>query len=342
MTMKKLKVLSLFSGVGAFEKALTNLGINYELVGFSEIDKYAIKSYCAIHNVDESLNFGDISKVKSSNIPDFDLMTFGFPCQDISILGKQNGLKEGSNTRSSLLWEAMRIAEEKKPKYMIAENVKNLVGKKFKDDFDKWISKLQELGYNTYWKVLNSKDYGIPQNRERVFVVNIRKDIDDGMFEFPQKIELKATLWDFLENHIPKEYYVNEHFLNQIKNTKYRKDNYIISTQKVLNKEFKEKLVMDYRYDEGLRIRINNLCPTLTTRGKQSVSGVPLIYHPEKELRFITPLESWKLMGFNMIDFNKVKSLGITDAQLYKQAGNSIVVNVLEEIFKNLLKDYFK
>lgn len=345
--MSKLKLLSLFSGIGAFEKALTNLNIDYELIGFSEIDEYAIESYCAIHNIDKKSNLGDVSQVEVEDIPDFDLMTYGFPCQDISIAGRQQGLSKRSGTRSSLLWEAMRIAKYKKPKYLIAENVKNLVGRKFKSDFEKWIKELNQLGYNTYYTILNAKNHGIPQNRERVFVVSIRKDIDDGTFSFPEPINLNKSLWDFLETDINEEYYVNEYFLNQIRNTKFRKDKYIESTRKVVNKEYNESLIMDYRYDEGLRIRKNNLCPTLTTKGKSSISGVALIYRPDDRLRFITPLECWRLMGFTDEDFYKAKaSLNETfykgrdksDSQLYKQAGNSIVVNVLEHIFRNLFK----
>lgn len=224
--MNKIKVLSLFSGIGAFEKALTNANIDFELVGFSEIDKYAIESYCALHNINKRLNLGDVSKVDFNNIEDFDLMTScGFPCQDISIAGRQQGFTEDSDTRSSLLWEAMKIAKKKKPKYMVAENVKNLVGKKFKGDFDKWISVLDEIGYNTYYDVLNAKDFGIPQNRERVFVVSIRKDIDNGNFKFPIGEDLGVRLKDLLEEKIEDRYYLSEEVQKRFKfNEKYHKN----------------------------------------------------------------------------------------------------------------------
>ena len=340
-------MLSLFSGIGAFEKALENLNINYELVGFSEIDKYAIESYCSIHNINRKLNLGDVSKVDSNSIPDFDLMTYGFPCQDISIAGRQEGLSDGSGTRSSLLWEAMKIAKAKKPKCMIAENVKNLVGTKFKRDFDKWLKELDEMGYNTYWKVLNSKDYDIPQNRERVFVVSVRRDVDNGKFVFPLQLKSEKTIESILLSNVDDVYHVSEYFLNQIKNTKYKLTKYVEDTNKIVNREFNELLIMDYRYDEGLRIRKNKLCPTLTTRGRKSVSGVPLIYTPNKPLRFITAKECWRLMGFSDQDFYIAKNLlnehyfkgeDKSDSQLYKQAGNSIVVNVCEALLHNLLK----
>lgn len=205
--MGKLKVLSLFSGIGAFEKALEDLGIDYELVGFSEIDKYAVTAYCAIHNIDESLNLEDVSKIDIKDIPDCDLITYGFPCQDISIAGQQKGIVKGK-TRSGLLYEALRIIEGKKPKYAIAENVKNLVSKKFIKDFESFLEELDNYGYNNYWKVLNAKDYGIPQNRERVFVISIRKDIDDGTFKFPEPFDSGLRLKDMLEDDVDEKYFL--------------------------------------------------------------------------------------------------------------------------------------
>lgn len=207
--------MSLFSGIGAFEKGLERLKIPYELVGFSEIDKWAITSYCAIHNIDEYLNLGDVSKVDIVDIPDCDLVTYGFPCQDISIAGKQKGIIKGE-TRSGLLYEALRIIEGKKPKYAIAENVKNLVGKKFKDDFNGLLDYLHELGYNNYWQVLNTKDYGIPQNRERVFIVSIRKDVDNGHFEFPKGFDNGLRLKDVLEDEVEEKYYINNERVDKL------------------------------------------------------------------------------------------------------------------------------
>lgn len=205
-----LKVLSLFSGIGAFEKALENLGIKFELVGFSEIDKYASASYCAIHEVSADKNLGDITKIDESNLPkDIDLITYGFPCQDISLAGKQKGLfnEDGTQTRSGLFFEALRIIEGTKPKFAIAENVKNLTGKKFKEQFKTVLQSLENAGYVNYWQVLNARDFGIPQNRERVFIISIRKDIDTG-YEFPKKQELKLRLKDLLEEKVDEKYYI--------------------------------------------------------------------------------------------------------------------------------------
>ena len=205
-----MKVLSLFSGIGAFEKALDNLGIPYELVGFSEIDKYAVKSYCAIHGVDESMNLGDITKIDAKQLPkDIGLITYGFPCQDISLAGKQKGLfnDDGTQTRSGLFFEALRIIEETQPIVAIAENVKNLTSKKFSEQFKIVMDSLYEAGYNNYWKVLNAKDYGIPQNRERVFIISIRKDIDKG-YEFPEGFPLELRLKDLLEDEVDEKFYL--------------------------------------------------------------------------------------------------------------------------------------
>ena len=207
-----MKVLSLFSGIGAFEKALDNLQIPYELAGFSEIDKYAVKSYCAIHGVDESMNLGDITKIDEKALPkDIDLITYGFPCQDISLAGKQKGLfnNDGTQTRSGLFFEALRIIEATKPKIAIAENVKNLTGKKFKEQFELVLKSLEEAGYSNYWKVLNAKDYGIPQNRERVFIISIRKDVDKG-YEFPEPFPLQLRLKDMLEDKVDEKYYLSD------------------------------------------------------------------------------------------------------------------------------------
>lgn len=165
-----LKVLSLFSGIGAFEKALEKLNIDYELVGFSEIDKYAIKSYCEIHGVSESLNLGDVSKIDTSKLSkDIDLLTHGSPCQDFSLAGKQAGGDKDSGTRSSLMYETIRIIGDIKPKYIIWENVKNLLSKKHIHNFNNYLKALDDLGYNSYYEVLNAKDYGIPQNRESIY-----------------------------------------------------------------------------------------------------------------------------------------------------------------------------
>lgn len=207
-----LNVLSLFSGIGAFEKALDNLGIPYNLVGYCEIDKYASKAYSIIHNVPEEKNLKDVTKIDILDIEDrVDLITYGFPCQDISNAGKQKGFTDenGERTRSGLFFEALRIIEDYKPKFAIAENVKALVSKRFTEEFKTVLESLEEAGYNNYYQVLNAKDYGIPQNRERVFIISIRKDIDKG-FKFPLPFPLELRLEDLLEDEVDERFYLND------------------------------------------------------------------------------------------------------------------------------------
>ena len=207
-----ITVNELFSGIGAFRKALIRLNIDHEIVGISEIDKFAIKAYEALYG--ETRNYGDITKVKKLDYAD--LWTYGFPCQDLSIAGAQSGMIK-NKTRSGLLYEVQRLLvtaalDDNQPKYLILENVKNLIGKRFKNDFDHWLKWLDDFGYNSYWKLLNASDYGVPQNRQRVFAISIRKDIDIG-FTFPKPIKLTTQMTDLLEDDIPEKYYLTkEHF----------------------------------------------------------------------------------------------------------------------------------
>lgn len=220
-----LNVLSLFSGIGAFEKALSNLGIPYNLLAYCEIDKYASKAYSIIHNESESKNLKDVAKVDILDVEDrVDLITYGFPCTDISVAGKQKGFKDedGKRTRSGLFFEALRIIDDYKPKFAIAENVKALVSKKFKHEFETVLTSLSDIGYRNYYQVLNAKNFGIPQNRERIFIISIREDIDKG-FSFPEPSPLRLTLKDVLENDVNEKYYLSDKYLegliNDIDNT---------------------------------------------------------------------------------------------------------------------------
>lgn len=208
-----LRLIELFAGIGSQTQALTNIGIAHKVVAISEIDKYAIQSYEAMHG--KANNLGDIRKIEE--LPDADLWTYSFPCQDISVAGKGAGIKEG--TRSGLLFEVerlLRVASEKGtlPKYLLLENVKNLVSKKFKADFDKWLDFLAELGYTNYWKVLNAKDYGIPQNRERVFCVSIRGKHEPFVFPKPKKLTIR--LRDMIDETVDERFYLKESTIRSI------------------------------------------------------------------------------------------------------------------------------
>ena len=366
--MNKLKVLSLFSGIGAFEKALSNLGVDYELVGFSEIDKYATKSYCAIHNVDESLNLGDITKIDLENLPKADLITHGSPCTSFSVAGKGAGGDKGSGTQSSLMWYSVEIINKVRPKYVIWENVKNVLSKKHRHNFDLYIDTLDKLGYKSYFEVLNAKHYGVPQNRERIFVVSILDDTK-YTFNFPDKTPLTKQIRDVLENEVPEKYYKDR--LSDLIN---------VSTDPIQVRqatslgyiELESGGVCDVSYPKSKtrRGRVQergNISPTITAahqelirvertplkflnrNGKLSgedytfcvntshTGGLKEEYSFGVRVRQLTPLETWRLMSFSDEDYSKAVSAGISERQLYKQAGNSIVVKVLEGIFRNLL-----
>ena len=400
--MEKLKILELFGGIGACSKALERLGIDYEIVDYVEIDKYAVKSFNAIHNT----NFEPQDICTWDKDVDVDLIMHGSPCVDFSLAGKQAGGDKDSGTRSSLMYEAIRIVEKLKPKYVIWENVKNLLSKKHRHNFDAYLETMENLGYTNYYQVLNAKDYGIPQNRERVFTVSIKNNyvlrgtfwhgIDDNDYEpyfnFPSKQELKLKLKDMLEDEVDEKYYLSDEQIEKIRCSTFHQNNRRIQEKEYCDtlcaRDWKDPkcVVADYRYDEGLRIRKNGLSPCLTTKiGSPSLSGNTLLIKNntkkgyleandgdgcyitnidkkrgtvQKEMiptlktspdigcvtnnlriRKLTPKETWRLMGFDDEDFEKAEKVN-SNTQLYKQAGNSIVVNVLEAIFKNLLKDY--
>lgn len=262
-----INYLSLFSGIGAFESAMKNLNIPFNLVGFSEIDKYAVKSYCAMHDVSESLNYGDITKIDETKLPKVDFITYGFPCQDISLAGKQQGLfnDDGTKTRSGLFFDALRLIEATKPKVAIAENVKNLTSKKFAKQFKIVLDSLEEVGYNNYFKVLNAKDFGIPQNRERVFIISIRKDVDTGIFEFPEPYPLKLRLKDLLDETVDEKFYIDTTKIEKIMNSNFSQEKAMIQMGDVcgtlLAIDYKDpKCVVESNTDKVMQI--GNCRPT--------------------------------------------------------------------------------
>ena len=170
--MKKLRLLSLFSGIGAPEKALKKAGIPFELVAYCEIDKYASKSYSLLHNVLESMNLGDITKIVPEELPDFDMVFHGSPCQSFSVAGRGEGGEKGSGTRSSLLWNTVEIVRVKRPKFVLWENVPNVLSEKHLPVFKAYLEALADLGYESTFDTLNAKDYGVPQSRERIFCIS--------------------------------------------------------------------------------------------------------------------------------------------------------------------------
>ena len=317
-----LRVFEAFAGYGSQSIALRNLGIEYEVVAISEIDKYAIKAYEAIHG--PTNNLGDISKIDPKDIPDHDLFTYSFPCQDLSVVGKQAGL--GKGTRSGLLYECEKVIEAKKPKYLLLENVKNLVGKKFKSQFDKWLDYLESLGYTNYWKVLNAKDYGIPQNRERVFVVSILGG--HKPYEFPKAIPLDKYIADILENEVDEKYYLS-------KEVGYIEiDLPCIAASRGRNPENPSDRTPGAPTEQRLEFNTKGTSNTITTVQKDNY-----VVETTYRIRKLTPRECFRLMGMRDDDIDKIQAAGISNTQQYKMAGNSIVVDVLEAIFKNLFME---
>lgn len=207
----KLRVFTAFSGYDSQCMALDRASIDYELVGWSEIDKYAIAAHNAVYPQYARCNYGDISRIDWAQVPDFDLFTYSSPCQDFSAAGLQRGGTKGSGTRSSLLWECERAIAAKRPKYLLFENVAALVSSKFIRLFNEWQLLLERMGYTNFTQVLNAKDYGVPQNRERVFMVSIR-DCEQPYY-FPKPIPLTKCIKNVLEDNVPEEHFLSERML---------------------------------------------------------------------------------------------------------------------------------
>ena len=287
--------------------------INYKIINYCEIYKPAIKAYSLIHNVSENLNLGDISKIDPKTLNDFDIMTYGFPCQDISALGKQQGLldQEGNLTRSGLFYEAVKIAKIKKPKFLFAENVKALTTKAFKEDFKGMLMLLNQIGYNTYWKVLNSKDYGVPHSRQRVYILSIRKDIDKG-YDFPKPIPLTTKASDYYETNVSDEYYLRESDMKYLSEFRLKKKYSSLNADIII-------------------------CQT-TKQG--NLANPQNFVRDEKGYRVMTPGELLSLQGFKKEYGKLLLENGITKEQIGYMSGNSITVNVLEAIFEEVIKQY--
>jgi site-specific DNA-cytosine methylase len=312
--MSELRVVELFAGIGAWSKALENLNVQHEVVLAVENDKYPMTAYNAIHNA----NFKpiDITQLNEKDVSDCDIICYSPPCQPFSRQGKELGFED---QRGILFFDALRIIKEKQPKYAIMENVKGLTQKKFQNEFKTMLAELEEAGYKNYWRVLNALDYGFPQNRERVFIVSIRKDIDQD-FSFPNRNEKLNNLMDYLE------------------------EDAVLPILHNIYGGFKEKEPrIFYQYSPTIRTaagggHIPSVCTKDDSRVEKEIFGY--------KIRTMTPKECFLLMGFTEDDYNKAKEAinntyfkgkDKSRTRLYKLAGNSIVVKVCEEIFKQLI-----
>lgn len=322
--MDKMKILSLFSGIGAYEKALSNIGVDYDVVNYCEKDKIKSKAYSLLHNIPERKNLGDVTSIKQSEISDFDLLVYSPPCQSFSVAGKKEGIND---IRGTLFYNALEVMKYHKPKYCVMENVDNLA-KKFKYEFDEMLKSLEDEGYTNYWKVINAKDF-IPQNRNRVYVVSIRNDMDNGKFKFPEGND-NRNWWDI----------INPDENRKLTKRQQRMIDYVIGVNKNENIKIEgtpqfDNAVITLR-QSGLRFQSNREYPTITAHyGKGG--GNFTIMAKDGKYGGITPRQCFKLMGFDYKDSDLLTRSGFSASSQYVMAGDSVVVSVLERIFENLL-----
>lgn len=374
----KLRVFTSFSGYDSQLMALRDIGADYECVGWSEIDKWAIKAHNAVFPELADRNYGDITKIDWNVVSDFDLFTYSFPCTDISSAGEQKGFDEDSGTRSSLLWECRRPIAAKRPKFLLMENVKALVSEKYRPLFLKWESWLRSLGYVNYTEILNAKDYGVPQNRERVFMLSI---LNGCWYEFPHPVRLEKRLKDVLELEVDEKYFLNERGINYVKKKlgKYTAINgevamcltakgcanwtgTFISDKSIQIGATKET---DWNRQQYLVYDPTDISPTITTKsggglepkilmrgrgfnkgGEADLPGTITgsaweqnnLLYYDYCIRRLTPRECLRLMDVSDSDINKIQAAGISDTQQYKLAGNSIVKAPMMGIFENMLR----
>lgn len=386
---KPLRLIELFAGIGAQAKALENLQVPFEHWRVCEFNEGAIGSYNAVHGT----NFApsDITKISADDLGIVNtkeytyVLTYSFPCQDLSAMGKGRGMEKGGGTRSGLLWEVERLLNECSdlPQVLLMENVPQVHGQKNRSSFNQWLAFLESKGYSNHWRDLNSKDYGVPQSRNRCFMVSILGDYD---YQFPTPFTLERTLGGVLEEEVDSSYYLTEDRCTRIANWKAQQNPlervneaesicptltargageyhsgmvlvspYLSNTTNlrgtILQREVCEKAisqtqpyeVIDYTYSNrrleeiekgGVKVKNKSDPQIMSTLTTQSYNfGVRL---PSDAFRVLTPRECWRLMGFSDDDFDKA-SLVSDDKRLYQQAGNSIVVDVLMAIFRNLL-----
>jgi len=374
--MNKIRVIELFAGYGSQHLALKRLkrdhpDFEYEVVSFCEIDGNAVRAYRALHG-DKIPNLGDITGVNPSDVPDCDLMTWSFPCTDISSAGQQKGLAEGSNTRSSLCWDAIHIFEEKRPKYLLMENVSGLVSKRFINDFDNLQSTLSGLGYTNFFKIINSKDMGVPQNRKRLFMVSV---LGDGAnYSFPAPVPLEKDVTQLLEDSVDERYYLSAErvcdLISKVRDTEEHRLRNVLGWTRD-----RKGVVVDYHtVDVANCVTANkrdNTCnyvmerhflngdkdgnaSTLTTShdfagnittpkgGHKQMGVLEIKKFDTNELvrvRKLTEREYFRIMDVDEKDIDALLTSGVPNTQLAKLAGNSIVVNVLYHIFRTMFID---
>jgi DNA (cytosine-5)-methyltransferase 1 len=328
---KMIKLFSMFSGYGGAEFALKKANIDFEVIGYSEIDKYAIKCFQQNHCKECDFNtpngwkrellpknYGDCKRINPNELPDFDLLTGGFPCQSFSIAGARKGFND---TRGTLFREIIRIAEVKKPKYMLLENVKGLINHDNGRTFKIIKNELLRIGYDICWEILNSKNHGIPQNRERVFLVCKLGKWRFNEFNFPKKVKLDTLFNNLIDEDVDEKYYLNKDRKLKLFNRERFGDSIITIKNKsiVIQKHYKENKIYKTYF------------PTLTCTDTENI-----YINDNKGIRVLTPKECFRLMGFLNDEINLND---ISDKRCYRLAGNGWDVNLVSKIFKELFKN---
>lgn len=365
---KPIRLIELFAGVGSQAMALRDLGANFEQYRVVEIDPFALKSYNAIHGT----NFKpiDITQLHGDDLGIFDkkryeyIMTYSFPCQDLSKAGKRKGMSKDSNTRSGLLWEVERLLKELNetdslPQVLLMENVPDVVGIKNIKDFNEWYTFLESIGYQSYYKLLNAKNYGVPQNRNRCFMVSI---IGNYSYTFPMPIPLEKRLKDVLEAEVDERYCISYEKTRDFYEASRDISNYIrtsgrdsldrhswdvVQIGNCMPTQTRDNPNQGRIYaSEGISPSLNcmeggnrqpMIIPENTVKGyAEAYPGDGVYINRPHQIRKLTPLECWRLMGFSDEDFRKAEAVN-SNTQLYSQAGNSIVKQVLMAIFKEMI-----
>jgi DNA (cytosine-5)-methyltransferase 1 len=311
--MKKIRLFDTFAGYGGAHFGLKKAGLPHESIGFSEIDEFADKIYRLNHpNVE---NFGDITKIDEKLLPDFDLFTGGFPCQPFSMAGKNLGELD---TRGTLFNDIIRICEHKQPRNILLENVKSITFKQHKDTFKKIISELNRIGYNVEFEILNSKDYGIPQNRERVWIFATKNEIPFGWKLAPTTKKLKGYFKEFLDKKVEAHHYLNEKQIEHLIN-KHKVDFNVLeaSCLDIYNK----------------KVRTDGISITLTEPHHNTLRVVEVPKNGKYVVRKLTEFEHFRLMGF---EDGEIDLGDLSYSQLCKRAGNGWDVNVASLLFQRI------
>lgn len=338
--LKRMRLVSLFSGIGAFEEGLKRAGVPYELVCYAETDAASSLSYSILHDVPLTKNWKDVAYLDGKSLHNVDMIVHGSPCQSFSRAGKNDGGEKDSGTASSLMWETVRIVEESLPKFVVWENVPDVISKKNIETFNLYLDTLGKTGYRSYFKIINAHDHKAAQKRRRMFVVSIRNDIE-GDFHFPESQENPKSLMDYLEDNVGSAYTVPLSTVDQLVIGLITINNEIFYNIKNATKqgylEAQEGDGIDWSYPTSLtrrgRVQIKS-CQTLTTS-----CALGTIHN--KIPRFFTPREYWRLQEFTDEQFDAVTKYGVTNNQLYRQAGNSINVNVTEALFRAMNEQGF-